>query len=124
MDDHDLRMGPSTTLSANSVNWTGGLTDRWERRELGNKWWSSRPPMSYTESRDLDINNRVWAPLYPIKNGLGLVGSGIERVVEIGWALDSEQYSQSPIWAEEAFITESFGLHGIHNQKSRIMGAE
>ena len=108
MDDHDLRMGPSTTLSANSVNWTGGLTDRWERR-VGQQMveFSSSDVVYRVEG--LGYQQSSMGSLISDQNGLGLVGSGIERVVEIGWALDSEQYSQSPIWAEEAFIiTESF----------------
>ena len=108
MDDHDLRMGPSTTLSANSVDWTGGLTDRWERR-VGQQMveFSSSDVVYRVDGLGYQQSNM--GSLISDQNGLGLVGSGIERVVEIGWALDSEQYSQSPIWAEEAFIiTESF----------------
>ena len=34
---------------------------------------------------------------------------GAERVVEIGWAVDSEEFSEAPVWFEEAvLITESF----------------
>lgn len=108
MDDHDLRMGPSTVLSANSVNWTGGLTDRWERR-VGQQMveFSSSDVIYRVDGLGYQQSNM--GSLISDQNGIGLVGSGIERVVEIGWALDSEQYSQSPIWAEEAFIiTESF----------------
>ena len=108
MDDHDLRMGPSTTLSAISVDWTGGLTDRWERR-VGQQMveFSSSDVVYRVDGLGYQQSNM--GSLISDQNGLGLVGSGIERVVEIGWALDSEQYSQSPIWAEEAFIiTESF----------------
>ena len=108
MDDHDLRMGPSTKLSADSVNWTGGLTDRWERR-VGQQMveFSSSDVVYRVDGLGYQQSNV--GSLISDRDGLGLVGSGIERVVEIGWALDSEQYSQSPIWIEEAFIiTESF----------------
>ena len=108
MDDHDLRMGPSTVLSANSVDWTGGLTDRWERR-VGQQMveFSSSDVIYRVDGLGYQQSNM--GSLISDQNGIGLVGSGIERVVEIGWALDSDEYSQSPIWAEEAFIiTESF----------------
>ena len=38
------------------------------------------------------------------QNGMGIIGSGTERVVEIGWAIDSDQYNQSPIWVEQAVV--------------------
>ena len=108
MDDHDLRMGPSTSLSAISVDWTGGLTDRWERR-VGQQMVEFSSSGVVYRVDGLGYQQSNMGSLVSDQNGLGLVGSGMERVVEIGWALDSEQYSQSPIWAEEAFIiTESF----------------
>ena len=61
LDDHDLRMGPSTTLSTSSVEWSGGLTDRW-RGEWVSRWLSSHPPAWFTVSRGSVTNNRIWDP--------------------------------------------------------------
>ena len=103
LDDHDLRMGPSTTLSTSSVEWSGGLTDRWERR-VGQQMVEFSSSGVVYSVQGLGYQQSNLGSLISDQNGMGIIGSGTERVVEIGWAIDSDQYNQSPIWVEQAIV--------------------
>ena len=42
------------------------------------------------------------------QNGMGAIGMGAERVVEIGWAVDSEEYLSRRLVEKAILATESY----------------
>ena len=108
LDDHDVRMGGSTSSDFVDVDWTDGLTDRWERRVGTQQVIFEASDVVYRVD-GLGYNQQNSGSQITDQNGIGTIGMGAERVVEIGWAVDSEEYSESPVWFEEAvLVTESY----------------
>ena len=108
LDDHDVRMGGSTFSDFSDVDWTDGLTDRWERR-VGTQQVTFVASDVVYRIDGLGYNQQNSGSQISDQNGIGTIGMGAERVVEIGWAVDSEEFSEAPVWFEEAvLITESF----------------
>ena len=108
LDDHDVQMGGSTSSDFVDVNWTDGLTDRWERR-VGTQQVILEASDVVYRIEGLGYNQQNSGSQITDQNGIGTIGMGAERVVEIGWALDSQEYSESPVWFEKAvLVTESY----------------
>ncbi len=108
LDDHDVRMGGSTSSDFMDVDWTDGLTDRWERR-VGTQQVIFEASDVVYRIDGLGYNQQNSGSQITDQNGIGTIGMGAERVVEIGWAVDSEEYHESPVWSEKAvLVTESY----------------
>ena len=108
LDDHDVQMGGSTFSDFVDVDWTDGLTDRWERRVGTQRVIFEASDVVYRID-GLGYNQQNSGSQISDQNGMGTIGMGAERVVEIGWAVDSEEYSESPVWSEKAIlVTESY----------------
>lgn len=108
LDDHDVRMGGSTSSDFVNVDWTDGLTDRWERRVGTQQVIFEASDVVYRVD-GLGYNQQNSGSQITDQSGIGTIGMGAERVVEIGWAVDSEEYSESPVWFEKAvLVTESY----------------
>ena len=108
LDDHDVRMGGSTSSDFVDVDWTDGLTDRWERRVGTQQVIFEASDVIYRVD-GLGYNQQNSGSQITDQYGIGTIGMGAERVVEIGWAVDSNEYSESPVWYENAIlVTESY----------------
>lgn len=101
-DDHDIRAG-----SLSSINWgddvrgSGGLTDKWERRLVGQSLSFDAMFVTY------EITGMHKFPSYSnFSNEIGVsyIDGGRERVVEIAWSADNT-WEEDPIWSERAIVT-------------------
>lgn len=108
LEDHDVRLGPSTEFTFEEVDWSDGLTDRWERRVGPQKVEFASSEVDYIV-HGLGPTMSSLGVQSTDQFGVGVVGQGIERTVEIGWSETSQEFAISPVWAEEAYLsTESY----------------
>jgi len=96
LDDHDIQAGPySEIFWGEGVVGSGGLIDKWERRVSGQ---TLHLDAKYVVLRLSGIGpQEATQEIFSDENGTAYVNSGVERVVEIG-------YADGTVWTESATI--------------------
>jgi len=101
-DDHDIRAGALSSINwGDDVGGSGGLTDKWERRLVGQSLSFDAMFVTY------EITGMHKFPSYSnFSNEIGVsyIDGGRERVVEIAWSADNT-WEEDPIWSERAIVT-------------------
>ena len=100
-------MGGSTFSNFVDVDWTDGLTDRWERRVGTQQVIFEASDVVYRIDGP-EQNQQNGSQIFD-QNGMGTIGMGAERVVEIGGPLIQKNTLNRQFGLEKAIlVTESY----------------
>lgn len=101
LDDHDIRAMPESEINwSEDTTGSGDLTDKWERRIMGQYLQFDAVWVEYQIKGLYGIDTYT---NFSNADGISYIDGGRERIIEIGWS-DDNIWAVDDIWREDAII--------------------
>lgn len=101
LDDHDIRAMPESEINwSEDTTGSGDLTDKWERRIMGQYLQFDAVWVEYQIKGLYGIDTYT---NFSNADGISYIDGGRERIIEIGWS-DDNIWAVDDVWREDAII--------------------